>query len=52
MLETVDDFIERVRMIGQGPIASPQGNVKRHQRKNGSKRAFGGLMVQEAMRIF
>ncbi len=48
VLETLDDFAERVRMIGQDPIASPQEMLSAASVKVAAHGQTMQLMVQEA----
>jgi starvation-inducible DNA-binding protein len=48
VLETVDEFAERVRMIGQDPIASPQEMLSAASVKVAAHGQTMRLMVQEA----
>lgn len=48
VLETIDDFAERLRMIGQDPVASPLDSVRTATVKIADKTGAPRDMVQEA----
>src|SRR5688500_2328051 len=48
MLDTIDEFAERVRMIGQDPVASPQEMLQTASVKVASRDQTMGEMIKEA----